>query len=234
MSETPSQMSFADWDLPEEPSDATLSIQEIQARLDKAKQFIENPENWPKENGKPAKPFWLEHYVALMEGMHFPFRAAVLAAWLATPKKLRWPKTQAELADMLGLTSDRQFSVWRQKNREINEAVQAAWRARVMDGLSDSVDAMLEVAAMPDYKSRGDRELHFKMANVLEDKLTLNTSKQWADMTYDEKLQEIRRLGGGVENPQLAAALDATEKAKKRANELKAKEARNENDTANP
>src|SRR3990172_4333937 len=100
---TPSahQLSF-DLDLPEEePGIGNLSAEEIQARKDVAKAMLENPATWPKGvDGKPEQPFWFEHYLKLSEG-RWPFRVAVLIAWLRTPKRYRWPKTQMELADML-------------------------------------------------------------------------------------------------------------------------------------
>src|SRR3990170_8326636 len=92
------QLSF-DWDLPEEEPGSALSAEEIQLRKDVARAFIENPVTWPKDkDGKPEKPYWFDRYVTLSE-TNWPFRVAVLTAWLETPKKYRYPKTQDELAD---------------------------------------------------------------------------------------------------------------------------------------
>ena len=217
------QLGFPDWDLPEEDGSTRLSADEIQARMDVAQALLENPETWPKdEMGKPIAPYWFGNYVKFMDQNRIPFRAAVLAAWLGTPKSKRWPKTQDELADLLGLSSDRQFSVWRKRNeRLMNELIQSAWRERVMDGLADSVDAMLEVAARADYKGNRDRELHFKLAEVLKNTLFLGAADvDWSKMTFDEKMQKIRELGGGEQNPQLKSALNAREQAKQRSDAL--------------
>ncbi len=194
---SPYQLKF-DLDLPEEESSVTLSAEEVQARKDIAQAMLENPATWPKnDEGKPEKPFWFEHYLRLSAG-RWPFRVAVLVAWLRTPKKYRWPKSQDELADMLGLSSDRQFSVWRTKNPQIDAAVHEAWKDRVLDGLADSIDAMLQVAAIPNYKGRGDRELHFKMAEIISDRMVVDDNKtDLSKLSFSEKL----RLAG-LDNPE--------------------------------
>lgn len=197
------QLSF-DWDLPEEESNSALSADEIQLRKDVARAFIENPTTWPKgEDGKPEKPYWFDRYVTLTE-TRWPFRVAVLAAWLETPKKYRWPKTQDALADMLGMSSDRQFTVWMAKNPQIKAMVHNAWNEKVMDHLNDSMDAMFEVAAMPDYKGKGDRELHFKLAKILSETVIVDSSGNvdLSKLSFAEKLKLA-----GLDNPEALLAL---------------------------
>lgn len=208
MSDDSYQLKF-DLDLPEEePSGAgALSAQEIQMREDAARRAFESGESWAKDgDGKPVPPFNLDLYETLRVG-RFPFRAAVLVMWLATPAKYRHPKTQEELASMLGLRSPRQFSVWRAKNPVLDQMVKTAWQKRAMETLSDSMEAMFEVAAEPDYKGKGDRELHFKVAGILSDRIELNAKTGSVDLTklsYEEKL----RLAG-IENPEQLLALKA-------------------------
>jgi len=197
------QLSF-DWDLPEEESNSVLSAEEIQLRKDVARAFIENPETWPKDSdGKPEKPLWFDRYVTLSE-TRWPFRVAVLTAWLETPRKYRWPKTQDKLADILGMGSDRQFTVWMAKNPQIKAMVHQAWKERALDRLNDSMEAMFEVAAMPDYKGRGDRELHFKVAEILSDRVILDNSGNvdLSKLSFEEKL----RLAG-LDSPDALMAL---------------------------
>lgn len=188
----PSQLKF-DWDLPEDESAFALSAEEIQLRKDIAEVFIRNPDHWEKDDkGNHVKPYWLDHAISLHEGkLHFPFRAAVLAAWLCTPRKYRYPKTQDELAKLLGLTSDRQFTVWMAHNPQIKAVLHDAWRERAVDHLYDSMDAMFEVAATADYKGRGDRELHFKLAEILTDKLILDKAGNvdLSKLPFEEKLK---------------------------------------------
>ena len=181
-----------EWELPEEEVGSVLSTEEIQLRKDIAKAFIHNPDTWIRdgETSKPIKPYWLDKSVELEEGnMRFPFRAAVLTAWLCVPKKYRLPKTQDELADMLGLSSDRMFTVWMARNPQIKAVVHASWNEKVLDHLNDSIDAMLEVAATPDYKGKGDRELHFKLAKILNDSIIVNNKGDvdLSKLSFDQK-----------------------------------------------
>lgn len=206
------QLSF-DWDLPEEDSNSALSAEEIQLRKDVARAFVENPSTWPKDSdGKPEKPYWFDRYLTLSEA-RWPFRVAILTAWLETPKKYRWPKTQDQLADMLGMSSDRQFTVWMAKNPQIKAMVHSAWKEKALDRLNDSMDAMYEVAATADYKGKGDRELHFKVAGILNDTVIVDKSGNvdLSKLSFEEKL----RLAG-LDNPEALIAL-RSELAKRRA-----------------
>lgn len=191
--EKPASQLKLEWDLPEEESSFALSADEIQLRKDLAEAFIHDSDHWEKDElGKPVKPYWLDQAITLHEGkMRFPFRAAVLTAWLCTPKKYRYPKTQDELADLLGLSSDRQFTVWMAKNPQIKAVVHTAWKEKALDHLNDSMEAMFQVAAEPNYKGKGDRELHFKVTEILSDKVILDNSGNidLSKMSFEEKLK---------------------------------------------
>jgi hypothetical protein len=108
---------------------------------------------------------------------------------------------------MLGLSSPRQFSVWMAKNPVLQTFVKEAWRTRSVDRLSDSLEAMYEVAAEPDYKGKGDRELHFKLAGILSDKIELNDKTGVPDLTkmsFEDKLKMAQ-----LTNPEEILALKA-------------------------
>lgn len=234
MAETLNQMKF-EWDLPEDESSSSLGAEEIQLRKDLAEAFIRNPTHWEKDaDGKPRPPYWLNQAITLHEGrLKFPFRAAVLAAWLCTPKKYRYPETQDKLAELLGLSSDRQFTVWMARNPQIKAIVHNAWKENALDRLNDSMDAMYTVAATPDYKGRGDRELHYRVAGILNDTVILDKTGNvdLSKLSFNEKL----RLAG-LDNPDALIAL-RTELAKRRA-EMEtlsaAAEDENEEDDAKP
>lgn len=234
MAETPNQMKF-EWDLPEDESSSSLGAEEIQLRKDLAEAFIRNPTHWEKDaDGKPRPPYWLNQAITLHEGrLKFPFRAAVLAAWLCTPKKYRYPETQDKLAELLGLSSDRQFTVWMARNPQIKAIVHNAWKENALDRLNDSMDAMYTVAATPDYKGRGDRELHYRVAGILNDTVILDKTGNvdLSKLSFNEKL----RLAG-LDNPDALIAL-RTELAKRRV-EMEtlsaAAEDENEEDDAKP
>lgn len=188
----PNQLKL-EWDLPEGDSSSALSAEEVQLRKDIAEAFIRNPEHWEKdEKGNHIKPYWMDQAISLHEGkMRFPFRAAVLAAWLCTPKKYRYPKTQDELAKLLGLTSDRQFTVWMARNPQIRAVLHGAWKEQAVDRLYDTLDAMYEVAATPNYKGKGDRELHLKVAEILTDRIVLDKAGNvdLSKLPFEEKLK---------------------------------------------
>lgn len=160
-----------------------LSVDEIRIRAETARAKLESGESWKKGALGKVVPAWYQEYLQLLAG-GWDWRVAVYIAWKATPKKYRWPDSQEELAtQVLGLTSDRVISAWRAKNPAIDAMVQDVGSARVLDRLSDSIEAMLEVAAKPDYKGRGDRELHFKLAGVLSEQIDINDKRGLPDLT---------------------------------------------------
>jgi hypothetical protein len=198
-------------DLPEEEAGSgdprqTLTAEDVRLRSEAARQWMESGETWKKDaNGNPIMPVLMQEYYKLVAG-GWKWRVAFFIIWLATPKKYRYPATQEELAvRVLGLTSDRQLAEWRTKNPVIEALARDIGAARALDGLSDSIEAMMEVAATPNYKGRGDRELHFKMAGVLADNTVLLDKSGAVDLSklpWEEKL----RLAG-IDNPEELAAM---------------------------
>ena len=194
-------------DLPDDADrdKAVLSTDDIRIRAEAARGQLEGGLNWKKgPDGKVIPPPWLEEYYQLLDG-GWPWRVAVYIAWKATPKKYRWPESQEELATtVLGLSSDRVIATWRAKNPGIDAMVQDVGSARVLDRLNDSIEAMLEVAAQPNYKGRGDRELHFKLAGVLSEQIDINDKTGLPDLSklpWDEKLKLA-----GLDTPEKIAA----------------------------
>lgn len=191
-------------DLPEEEAGAVLSAEDVRIRSEAARRRVEGGEMWPG-NGVPA---WYEHYLKLIYG-GWPWRVAVLIAWLSMPKP-RWPATQDELArKVLGLTSDRQFSVWMAQNPAIAAQVHDVQFALVWDDLADVLAAGMQVAKTPDYKGKGDREMIYKMAGMLSDKIEADIYDKTGNvdltkLTFAEKL----RLAG-LDNPEALLLLKA-------------------------
>lgn len=184
---------------------AVLSVDEVRIRAEAARIQLESGQNWKKSSsGNPEPPAWLQEYYRLLDG-GWPWRVAVYIAWKATPKKYRWPASQEDLAiSVLGLSSDRVIATWRAKNPAIDAMVQDVGSARVLDRLNDSIEAMLEVAARPDYKGRGDRELHFKLAGVLSEQIDINDKSGLPDLSklpWEEKLKLA-----GLDTPEKIAA----------------------------
>lgn len=175
-------------DLPDEPLvGQVLSVEDVRLRFEVARRLLEGGDIWPRVDGKTVKPAWFEQYLLLLAG-GWDWKVAVLIAWMAQPKAYRWPKTQEELATkVLGLTNDRQISTWRAKNRAIDAMARDVAAASVLDALVDSFAAMNTVAAIPNYKSRGDRELQFKLAGLLSDGGELKVT----DGNLDEVLKQM-------------------------------------------
>jgi hypothetical protein len=99
------------------------------------------------------------------------------------------------------------------KNPQIKAVVHSAWKENALDRLNDSMDAMYEVAATPDYKGKGDRELHFKVAGILNDTVIVDKTGNvdLSKLSFEEKM----RLAG-LDNPEALIAL-RSELAKRRA-----------------
>lgn len=177
----------------EQPQNA-LSADEIRLRSQAAQAALESGALWPIDpvTKQPKPPAMMQEYYRLCAG-GWPWRVAMYIVWLATPRRLRWPGSQEELATkILGLNSDRMLSVWRTKNPVIDALARDIGVGRASERLTDSIDAMMEVAAIPDYKGKGDRELHFKMAGVLADG-QLEISKRdglpdLSKLSWEEKL----------------------------------------------
>lgn len=91
------------------------------------------------------------------------WRQALYIAWMATPRGKRIPKTQGELADMLGLSSPAAFRNWRRHKPEIDERIKAVPRDLLITHLADVYDALVEVASSPDPRSHPDRKLFLEM-----------------------------------------------------------------------
>lgn len=211
ISAPPYQLKF-ELDLPEEEINAALSADEIRVREEAARAAFESGEKWERDaSGKAKRPYGLDVYLNLRAG-GWPFRVAVLIMWLGTPKKYRYPKTQDELANMLGMSSDRQFSVWRAKNPTIDiMASEVVWRKSALERLPDSLEAMYEVASQANYKGKGDRELHLKVAGVLKDRTEIDVKAGEGDL--DDVLKgipfgKLLQLAG-VDSPEKIAEFKA-------------------------
>lgn len=219
----PYQLSM-ELDLPEEESSSGLSVEEIRIREELARQKFESGESWQKDNnGKPVPPRNFDMYIALRIG-RYPFRVAALIMWLATPKQYRYPKTQDELAHLLGMSSDRQFSVWRAKNPAIDAMVQEAWKKDAIEHLPDSLDAMYQVAATPNYKGNRDRQLHAKLAGILTDRteIDLGSSGDKDDVLNNIPFAQLLKFAG-IDSPEKVADFKAKIEAERQA-QLKAEQ----------
>lgn len=195
-------------DLPEdEAGSSALSTEDIRVRSEAARRQLEGGHVWPKDlSGESQVPAWYEQYLKLVYG-NWPWRVAVLIAWLAMPKP-RWPATQDELAkNVLGLSSDRQFSVWMAKNPAIAAQVQDVRFALVWDSLGEVLAAGIAVAKTHDYKGKGDREMIYKMAGILSDKVEAEIFNKTGTVDLSKLSWEEKLRLAGLDNPEALIAM---------------------------
>jgi hypothetical protein len=176
-----------DLELPEVESDG-VSVDEARLRSEAARAMFE------KNDLK-----WGQEYVDLRnEG--WPWRQAAYIAWAASPKTGREPKTQHDLAvNILGLTSDRAISTWRNKNPMIDERVGLLQSAPLWDARAEIFQALVENAIKPDYKTHNDRKLAFEMLGdyVPASKLTAELMKSLKGSSLDDLSDdELAALSG--------------------------------------
>lgn len=105
---------------------------------------------------------WMGDYLVLRkEG--WPWRVACYIAWASTPRKLRWPSTQEELASVLGLKSGRAIHKWRQKNPQIDARVASCGASILMKFRDNVLEALGLSASRSDSKHNSDRRLYLEM-----------------------------------------------------------------------
>lgn len=158
--------------------------EEVRLRSETARQALDNQE-FP----------WMEEYKKLREG-GWNWRVAAYIAWASSPKSTREPRTQDELAiKHLGLTSDRQISVWRRNNEAIDEMVAMLQSAPLWEHRSEIYDALIKVASSPEYKGHNDRKLALELLgdyvpkSKLEAELNKHIIDDLANLPFDEKLK---------------------------------------------
>jgi hypothetical protein len=114
------------------------------------------------EGGFSGVPAYYEVYLDLRDG-GWPPRIAAYIAWASSPRQGRWPKTQDELATLLGLTSDRQFTKWRRANKAIDDLIAKLQLEPLLKHRADVFSALIASASTPDYKNQPDRKLFLEI-----------------------------------------------------------------------
>jgi len=115
-------------------------------------------------NGSNDAPAWLNDYFMLRE-KGWPFRQAAYIAWASTPNDSRSPKTQQELAILLGLSSDRAISTWRKRNPAIIETIAIMQSAALWSHRSDAFANLIKgmQASGDDYKYFNHLKLYLEL-----------------------------------------------------------------------
>lgn len=87
---------------------------------------------------------WYQEYVELSQ--RFAWRLAAYIAWAASPVKGRAPATQQELAQALGLKTDRTIRQWKEKDPTIDQEIEALQAAPLWQHRRDLYDALVKAA----------------------------------------------------------------------------------------
>ena len=71
-----------------------------------------------------AVPMWYGLYEAIRKNSTLQWQRAMYVAWAVTPKQIRYPKTQKQLAEWgFGYTSDRAFRYWEKNDPEVERMI---------------------------------------------------------------------------------------------------------------
>lgn len=143
---------------------------------------------------------WGEDYQRILAA-GWPWRVSVYVAWASAPKANRWPKTQSELAtQILGLTSDRVISTWRNRNPAIDELIGLLQAAPLLNHRRDIYDALVASATDPSHKSHQDRKLALEILGDYTPRMEVNDTRKPKDDLHqytDAELEEMARGGQG-------------------------------------
>jgi hypothetical protein len=185
-------------DLPEVQAEG-ISPDQARERAEAARQVIEN-----LQEGAPSFA-WLNDYFMLRD-KGWPFRQAAYIAWASTPSDARMPKTQQELATVLGLKSDRVISTWRKRNPAILETIALMQSAALWTHRSDAFKSLIDGMknAGTDYKFFNHLKLYLEMTGdyVPTSKFVANLTKKLSTDPSELNEDEIAILARAYEDYQ--------------------------------
>jgi len=147
-----------------------------------------------------ASPWMNDYWELLAEG--WAWRQAVLMLWEAQPARARTPKTQIELAvNVLGLTSDRVISGWRQDNPAMAARIARLTVSAVGKARAEVIAALVEAASDPNPRSHADRKMVLEMTGDYVPKARVGVgSLQDLEEASTEDLMALAQLPGTVSN----------------------------------
>jgi hypothetical protein len=146
-----------------------------------------DPEHDALAGGQDMVAFgWAAEYEELCEA--WPWKQAAYIAWASSPAQGRLPATQAELADLLGLRTDRTIRQWREKEPRILAEIKARQAGPLWRQRRDIFEALVASAATPDPANHADRKLALEMLGdyVPRAKQELTVGVPVAPFTSDE------------------------------------------------
>lgn len=102
--------------------------------------------------------------------MGLDWRKAMAVAWRASHGLNRQPATQAELASLMGLKSDRVIRKWFEESPELEEIVAQVQAAPLFRYRRDVIEALVASACTEAAANASDRRLFFQLTGDLEEK----------------------------------------------------------------
>jgi hypothetical protein len=112
---------------------------------------------------------WYTDFLEL-RGYGLDWRKAMAVAWKASPGRNREPATQAGLASMMGLKSDRTIREWFEKQPDLDELVSTFQASPLFQHRRDVIQALVDSASNPAPTNSADRKLFFQLTGDLEEK----------------------------------------------------------------
>lgn len=116
-----------------------------------------------------ARFSWFADYQEL-RSQGLDWRKAMAVAWRASRGLNRQPGTQAELASLMGLRSDRTIRKWFEDSPELEELVGVMQAAPLFRHRRDVIEALVASASTEAPQNSADRRLFFQLTGDLEEK----------------------------------------------------------------
>lgn len=105
-----------------------------------------------------------------LRALGLDWRKAVAVAWRASKGLNRQPETQAQLAVLMGLKSDRTIRKWFEEQPELEDLVATFQAGPLLKHRRDVIEALVESASNAEATHASDRKLFFQLTGDLEEK----------------------------------------------------------------
>jgi len=142
---------------------------------------------------------WMNDYFDLL-GEGWSWRQAAYIVWASQPKFQRDPGTQAELAQEVGLASDRAIRTWREKNPAIDTRIHELTASALSKARAGVFAALIAAASNPSPRAATDRKLFFEMTGDYSRETTVRIGELPDDMAEMSE-SELRALAQAPEGP---------------------------------
>ncbi|RIK41624.1 MAG: hypothetical protein DCC55_11445 [Chloroflexi bacterium] len=175
------------------------------ARLDailEARRARPTSPEWTETSGEPLA--WEAMYYDLLaekvevkkpdgsvtQGPRWDWRKALYIAWSCVPPSKRWPRFETDLIDLLGLTNTATIRKWKASDPEIEDRIREGPKKLLGGHIAEVLEALVEVAKLPDPKAHQDRRLFLEMTEQYSPKGTVGVVGAVATGDIDDLLSE--------------------------------------------